>query len=475
MLKRILAISLVLIMIIALVGCGKGRRKIVELTLSTEDSEAILAAAGIKLPAVEQTPAAGTTVRWYAWYDNFHNYNDDEVVNTGYFTFREKYGCEVEYVETTWDDRYTQLANYMVAGTPPDMYPGDYDTFPFYAAVQKMFQPVDDYLDYSDPLWEGVRDYADTYFCINGKHYMMLTDISINNVVAYNRRVFQEYGYDDPAELYRNDEWTSEEFLNMCVDFSDPDADRYALDGWYYDTALMDMSGVSIVSYNPETGLFESNVDNPGLERAADFVNELKKNECIFPVWNNGWKLRGGVEVQGTGIKEGLCLMFVVGTWGFSSGSAAEIDNVWGNVAEGELMFCPLPRDVAGDGKYYTSSRSGGYCLIRGATNPEGVALLASCDRFKIIDPTVVDIDKKQLREVYHWSDEMLEMYDECHDLANSDTALLYYEEASALIFTRYVRTSLNLEERPMQPLGRRLRRRPLRDCSTMSMRLTYR
>lgn len=47
--KRFLALVLVMVIIFALVGCGSKKREIVKLTLSTEDSEAILAAAGITL------------------------------------------------------------------------------------------------------------------------------------------------------------------------------------------------------------------------------------------------------------------------------------------------------------------------------------------------------------------------------------------------------------------------------------------
>lgn len=82
--KRIISLFLALVLVFALVGCGKERRKIIELTLSTEDSEAIMAAAGIMLPDVEETAAANTTVKWFSWWDTFHNYRDDEVINTGY-------------------------------------------------------------------------------------------------------------------------------------------------------------------------------------------------------------------------------------------------------------------------------------------------------------------------------------------------------------------------------------------------------
>ena len=97
--KRILAIALVVVMTVALFGCSNNKRQIVEVTLSTEDSEAILAAAGIVLPDAEATPVSGTTIKWYAWFDSFHNYDEAEIVNTGFWTFKEKYGCDIEWVE----------------------------------------------------------------------------------------------------------------------------------------------------------------------------------------------------------------------------------------------------------------------------------------------------------------------------------------------------------------------------------------
>lgn len=94
--KRAFAVLLAVLMIIALVGCGKAQREVIKLTLSTEDAEAILAAAGIMLPDAETTACAGSVVKWYAWYDSLQNYSEDEIVNTGYFTFNSKYGCTLK-------------------------------------------------------------------------------------------------------------------------------------------------------------------------------------------------------------------------------------------------------------------------------------------------------------------------------------------------------------------------------------------
>ncbi|MCC8196979.1 MAG: hypothetical protein LIO49_09375 [Ruminococcus sp.] len=72
---------------------------------------------------------------------------------------------------------------------------------------------------------------AAEYFALGDKHFAIVTDISPRMIVPYNRRVIEEYGFDDPAELFYNDEWTWDVFYDMCVEFSDEDEDRYALDG----------------------------------------------------------------------------------------------------------------------------------------------------------------------------------------------------------------------------------------------------
>lgn len=250
----------------------------------------------------------------------------------------------------------------------------------------------------------------------------MITEILYDHVCAYNRRVIAEYGYEDPAELYANDEWTWDTFLEYCVDFSDADDDRYALDGWALGYALLDASGVSIVAKNLETGLYESRLDDPQLQRAADLLYEISKNECVYPRWSRGWSIRDGTE--GAGLKEGKALFSLQGSWAFT-GPVDTVSSIYGSVTDHELMFVPLPRDPNGDGNYYMETNCNGYALIMNAKNPEGVALLAACDRFKVIDPTVVSVDIKQKKEIYLWTEEMLDMNDHCLELAQTNHVIM--------------------------------------------------
>ncbi len=423
-LKKLIALFLTAVLVFSATACSKNKREIVELTLSTEDSAAILAAAGIKLPDAEACAASGTTVKWFSWDDDFHNYSEDEIVNTGYYTFKEKYGCEVEWIETTYNARYDNLANLILAGDAPDGYPGASDTFPE-RAIKGIFQSVDEYIDYNDPLWQGIKEYADKYFTLGGKHYTMISTTRFGRVCAYNRRTMDEWGFEDPAELFANDEWTWNKFMNMCLEFSDYDEDRFALDGWSWDSAIMASCGTNIIAYNPTTGLFESRIDDPRPEQAADIVYNLCKNRCVYPLWERGWKLRN--EVDGGGMKEGKLLFYIEGSWAFT-GPVEEISSVWGDIAQNEIMFVPVPRNENGDGRYYLEATQTAYCIVNGCDNPEGVALLASCERFKQVDPTVIDIDRKQLKETYLWTQEMLDMYDKCMELVSyGDVAIIDY------------------------------------------------
>ena len=416
MLKRILSMALAAMMVLAVVGCGKEKRQPIKLTLSTEDSEAILRAAGIMLPDAESAPGANTVVKYFSWVDYLQNYSEDEIVNTGYFTFQEKYGGSIEWIETTYEDKSNDLANLLLAGTPPDCTltgTSNFAVFPM-DCIKGQYQPVDQWIDYTDPLWADMADAAE-YFALGGGHFSIVTDLTYKDVVPYNRRVIEEWGFDDPAELYANDEWTWDVFYEMCMEFSDGDENRYALDGYAYAGALVESTGQQMLQVD-ENGVFYSNLDSPEIERAQNLIYDLAKNDCKYHEGTSMWALRNNATF-GAGVKDGLCLFYVIGI-SFFTDTVEEVSALWGDIEAGELMFAPLPRDPQGDGVYYECSTISAYGMVKDCKNPDGVALLAACNRFKIVDPTVVRIDRKQLEEVYKWNQEMLEMWDTCREIA---------------------------------------------------------
>ena len=424
MIKKFVSVALALLMIVALVGCGSKKRQPIELTLNTEDAAAILAAAGIRLPDPTEVGEAGK-VTWLSWIDPFQNYDEGEMVNTGYFTYRNRYGGEFEWIEVLYENMNDTLANLVLSNDSPDMTlagTSNTATFP-QNCLMGMYQPVDDYIDYTDPLWAGMADAAE-YFALGDKHFAIVYDIVFKDIIPYNRRVISEWGFDDPAELFYDNQWTWDAFYDMCMEFSDSDENRYALDGWYYVIGLAEESTGNYIIEKDENGKYYSNIDDPFIGAGMDLVYDLYKNECCYHEGTDYWARRGGV--SGTGVTEGLCLFCPINVEAAFEQPVADIAALWGDMTEEECMFVPFPRNQNGDGNYYINSQPTGYMLCKGAPNPKGAALLASCMRFKVVDPTVIDIDKRLLKEVYLWTDEMLNMFDTCEELAAANVRMFY-------------------------------------------------
>lgn len=422
--KRIISLALVLLLIVALVGCGGKKRKPITLTLSSEDSAQILAAAGIKLPAIEEAKGANSTVKWFSWYDPFQNYDEGEMVNTGYYTFKEMYKSNVEFVESTYEDKTTKLAQLILSDDAPDLYPAGASNTAMFPlnCLNDMFQPVDPYFDFTDPLWEDIADAAD-YFLLGGYHYAIVTELKFKDVVPYNTRVMSDYGYEDPYELYQNDEWTWSKFYEMCLDFNDPDNGRFAVDGWYVVNGIVEQSTGHYIVERDEDGHYYANLDDPIIEAGENLIYDLCKNDCFYREGTDYWALHN--YPQGHGVKDGTCLFWpaAIDEWGNTCDDYA---STYGDTRDNELMFVPYPRYDEGDGIYYLSTIPSGFAIVKGAPNPEGAALLATCTRFKIIDPTVVSIDEKQYRQVLHWSDDMMDMYKHCKELATANLRMFY-------------------------------------------------
>ena len=121
--------------------------------------------------------------------------------------FQEKYGGKIETKIVNWDERYEQLAYAINGGEGIDFFPaGELDCMPK-GAVKDMFVPVDDYIDFSSPLWADVKEVNDSLMW-NDEHYIMCTEITSDCVIIYNRSTIDEMGFEQPDKLYKEGKWT---------------------------------------------------------------------------------------------------------------------------------------------------------------------------------------------------------------------------------------------------------------------------
>ncbi len=343
-------------------------------------------------------------IRWLATYDINPDLGKPKLFALE--LFESKYGGSVEWIPTTWENRYSDLANLVLGGDSPDLFPAqEFDTFPS-GAVNGMFEPFDDYLDFDSDIWtEGTKKLAD-FHVLNGKHYVAPVATDSKCLMIYNKRTIEENGLDDPVELLEADNWTWDTFKQMCLDYCSREDDKFAYDSWYFETQFILTTGVAPIGM--ENGLIKSNLTSPELERAENFMCDLKKMDLPLPKDEFDWT------EQPQRISEGKTLFWPCATWALWEADLSKFGK------PDEIMFVPMPRDPQAD-KYYLPANMDAYALCKDAKNPEGAAAFIKCKLIAEKDEDSLAITEKQYREDYGWTDEMMDMWYRVRELTDAN------------------------------------------------------
>lgn len=353
-----------------------------------------------------------TTIKWFSFWDINPTSSEDKDIGVDLALFKSKYNGTIEYIATTWENKFDDLAAKILANESPDFCGADdMDMFPK-GALKEMIEPIDDYIDFSSDLWKDIKDASDQ-FMYHGKHYVGISRVDPAYIWIYNKTVLEELGIEQPAEMFENGTWNWETMGQMCKDFADPENDKYALDAWYYENALTESTGVPLVGM--VDGNIVNNIEDPKIAKVQEFMYELQKNNVVYPKHEHEWNVRGGKDKWGTGLASGLTLFYPIGFWAIEDAPSATAP--FGDISKGEVMFAPVPCDKDSDAQYIPS-RIHGFCIVKNAQNPEGVAAWLDCTRYAEADPKAKEITYDQLRNDYGWTDEMIEMRDKIYTMA---------------------------------------------------------
>lgn len=407
--KKLKIFILTLSVMLSATACGEKENSPDKSDVSPELRKAIsesVAESGLLTGELENK-----TIKWLSSWDI--NSSDNEGKSTPAFlvAFEERYGGKIEWYQCTFEERYEQLAKSINGGEGIDFfYAGDLDAFPK-GVVRNMFVPSDDYIDYDSPLWDGVREINDG-FIWNGSHYITATRIAGDNCgVIYNRKTVREAGLQDPAELYRNGEWTWDAFEDMLDKFVDPANQRYGIDGWWFEFGLNATSGVPAVSM--ENGRLVNNLSDPAIERVQNWIYDLYSKDYIaIGSKEYGWNTKPSY------VGEGKTLFYPCGLYQFYMKS----DN-WKKTFGEEAFFVPMPKDPDSD-KYYIPVGMEAYAFVKGGKNPEGVAKFLECKRFVLDNAETRALADSQMKDDYGWTDEMFEMKDSMQALAETNPVI---------------------------------------------------
>ncbi len=413
-LKKLLAGAVALTMTAGMVSCGNSDNASdtssddTGIQLNDEQAEQVASLAD----QLEDIELENKTIKWIAHYDI--NPTEGSVEDPAIELFETKYGGTIEWVQTTWDTRFDDIATHVMANDSPDFFPSsDMDTFPK-GAIKGMFDPIDgiDGLDLDSDLWADTVDIMND-FTFDGQRYICVIYVSPSYLCVYNTTTIEEYGFDDPAELYHQGEWDWDVFYDMCVKFTDAENDKYGLDGYGYTNAICETSGMPIISY--EDGQLVNNMGDPTIEKVQDFMYELGKNNVMFDRSSNNWYTRGD-GTTGYGLGTYQTLFIPVGLWALEVPVAST--EPFGDIEAGEIMFCPMPKDPDSD-TYYISSRFEGYVMCHNAPNPEGFAAFMNC--CMVCRDSTDNIKEETLVNEYKWTQEMIDMRQECLELCKTN------------------------------------------------------
>ncbi len=410
--KKAIALTSAVSIILSLAGCADSNIKTTATSAITTATMKEEHAKVVEQVEIDADVLENGALKFLSFWDI--NPTEGKPVPVGLQLFQTKYGGTIEYLPTTWDTKYDDLATLVIAGNSPDMFSAaDLDVFPG-KTISGMFEPMDDYIDFNSDLWTDGAKQINELHSVGGKHYVACISTATGLVMIYNKRVIEENGLDDPAELAYNNEWTWTKFKEMCYDFSDRGNDKFAIDGWWYELAMILTTGVPVIGM--ENGVVVNNVMSNEVARVQDLFLEMKKADVMFPHAEYDWN------VFPERVSDGKTLFYPIGRWGLLEPDLS----VYGT--NDEIMFVPTPRDENADNWYLTAS--GGvdaYAMCKGAPNPEAVAAYIKCKLIEVSDESVQEVNMQELREDYHWTDEMIKMDNYISDLTNKHPVIDFY------------------------------------------------
>ena len=342
------------------------------------------------------------TIKWLAHYD-LNPSSNGASKSVGLEMFEKKYGGEIQYYPTTWENRFNDLSTYVLGGEGIDFFPGD-DTANFpKGIVSGMFQPVDDYIDMNSAIWQNTKD-AMELLNFGGKHYEFITTVTAEAVVIYNKATIEANGLDDPWDLYEAGEWNWDTFKQMLLDFVDEDSDQWGLDGFWAEKALFLSAGVP--SVQSVDGNLVCNINDATVEKAMNYQYDLYTNGLVFPREQFAWA------EQPSFMGEGRQLFYICGAW-----TVQAAPETWSTAIDPEdLGLAPVPSPA--DSDPWQGATLGGYALCKGAQNPAGVALFAECQILGSNDESAIAISDRKAMDDYGWSQELIDKNKAINEIA---------------------------------------------------------
>ena len=402
--KRVLTFALAVCSLSAFASCGSSSdssSKVVDKKLK-EDQQQIVQRLADDMKDVRDLKS--NEIKWFSHWDINPTEAEDKEIGADLALFKTKYNGKINWVQTTWETKFDDLAALVMSNDSPDFIGADdMDVFPK-GAIKSMIEPIDDYIDLSKPLWTDIKGATDQ-FMLGDKHYVSVIRTDPAYVFVYNKQTMEDNGYDDPAELFKEGKWNWDTFSDMLQTFIESDPDKnVGLDGWWSELALYRSGGEAFIE--AEDGNIIVNMNSEKIERAMNNMLNLYNKGLVMDKslydWNEQPQFMG----------EGRELFYITGSW-----AVRNPPEFWStNIPAENLGMAPVPNSADAEHPWQAAVLDG-FCMTKGAQNPLGVALYVECG-LAAVDEGAREVNDKQCREEFKWPQDVIDHLYEINDLA---------------------------------------------------------
>lgn len=375
--KKVLAITLAVIMVLSLAACGDNANQ----PVNADEKET-----QVNNSSTNNGEKRKITIG--VWWDFFYDSNDESPEDDAAYVgsvadqmrfdvvdlVEQKYNVEFEYVNLTYGGIIESINTSILAGTPEcDVYLCDLG-MGIPAALNGMAVDLKTVLPADADILsdQTVMTYLDLG---DGKACLMKQVKGENNVeatmpLAFNKQMLEDNNLEDPRELYKRGEWTWDKFVEYCqVLTQDTDGDgvndQYGFTGFKEDVIAMLLlsNGASIASGMTET--LSSSATGEVLQFYSDLYNTY--NVCEpYPAEDNG-------DVTRFSYRNGNIAFWPSAAWIAAGNADYDWDGSVGSTLEFDTVYVHWPVGPSGSVETNKSKlTSGNYWFIpNGVKDPE--------------------------------------------------------------------------------------------------------
>lgn len=371
MIKRILALLLILSLVFVFVACDKGE-KTGENTPTKAPSE--------ETPTETQDPDSDGKYMDYQGAGGiidyrlpFYQFTSNKVVllssadtvssdASKFNALRDVYDIQLEITQTTVFEIMTKYVAMYMADESPDLARFGLPT----SLISKEYvAPWEKYINFDMGIWKDIKDSVDNLWFKGHIYTIFNTPARWDNVVWYNKDLFAEAGVKTPTEYYEEGNWTWDTFrecaLNMHTD-SDSDGIPEIWGCAIEPVMFIYTTGYDFISLE-KGGTVKNNILSEEIARGINYYTDMvTKDACVYDGSDGG-----------TAFGQGKIAMMSANCW---------VRTFFPELLKAEkVAIVPYPKDPNAD-RYYLGEGFMAWNLSTKAINPEGAAAFVCSQRY---------------------------------------------------------------------------------------------